>query len=479
MGNMGELPDWVRKHKVKGTEIKRSGDSFYLYEMSSKWNPAKKRSDKISGKYLGTITPAGLLKPKHERVLDELKDICVKEFGASSFIGHLCPDIIDLLKKYFPNDWNEIASFSIIRLFHSSPLKNVIHHYGGSHLSDMFQDANVSPKSLSNLLYSIGTRRERSVEFMKNFIEGDQAIIDVTHVFSMSENIISATLGHSSNEDHVPQINMALLLSMEKKQPSFFRLVPGSISDVSIVTTMMQEAGVKNAILIGDKGFHSQGNVEFLEKNHLGYIIPMKRTLSIIDYKPLCSGDKRDLDGFFLFEGRVVWYTDRTINDKRVILYLDNKLKTEEEKDYLTYVNEKKKPLDEYYERQHTMGTIAVTTNSKFKPNKIYELLKGRIEIEQAFDAFKNILHNDRTYMRDDAHLEGWMFISFVSLLLYYRVYDALRNGDLLNKYSPRDLILHFARVQKLRIAGKWVRSEVPKTTRIIAKKLNYELPIP
>jgi transposase len=118
-------------------------------------------------------------------------------------------------------------------------------------------------------------------------------------------------------------------------------------------------------------------------------------------------------------------------------------------------------------------------TSCKFKPNKIYELLKGRIDIEQAFDAFKNILHNDRTYMRDDAHLEGWMFISFVSLLFYYRVYETLRNGDLLSKYSPRDLIIHFARVQKLKIAGKWVRSEIPKTTRILAEKLKFEVPIP
>ena len=476
---MEELPEWVRKHKAKGTEIKRAGDSYYLYEMSSKWNPSKKRADKISGKYLGTITPAGLLKPKYERVLDELKDISVKEFGASSFIGYLCSDIVDLLKKHFPNDWNEIATFSIVRLFHSSPLKNVMHYYGGSHLSDMFPDANVSPKSLSNLLYSIGTRRERTVGFMKNFIDGDQVIIDVTQIFSMSENIISATLGHSSNEDYVPQINLALLLSMEKKHPSFFRLVPGSISDVSIVTTTMREAGVKKAILIGDKAFYSQDNVKFLEGNHLGYILPMKRTISFIDYRPLCSGDKKDLDGYFLFEGRIIWYMDRVIKGKRVILYLDSKLKTEEEKDYLTHVNEKKIPLKNYYTRQHTMGTIALITSSKLKPSKIYELLKGRIEIEQAFDAFKNILHADRTYMRDDAHLEGWMFISFVSLLLYYRIYEMLRNGDLLSKYSPRDFILHFARVQKLKIAGKWVRSEVPKTTRILAEKLKFEVPIP
>ena len=476
---MATLPEWVLRHKVKGTEVKRSGDSYYLYNVSSVWVPSKKRSRKISGKYLGTITPDGLIKPKYERVLDELKNISVKEFGASSLIRHLCSDVIDLLKTHFPEDWNEIAVFSIVRLFHSSPLKNVTHYYGGSHLSDMFPDANVSPKSLSALLYSIGTQRKRTVDFMKNFIEGDQAIIDVTQIFSLSENIISATLGHSSNEDYVPQINLALLLSMDRKQPSFFRLVPGSIPDVSIVTTTMREAGVKKAILIGDKGFYSQGNVKFLEDNSLGYILPVKRTITFIDYRPLRTGNKEDLDGFFLFENRVVWYTDQTSKGKRVILYLDSRLRTEEEKDFLVHVNDKKSPLKKFYSRQHTMGTIAIITSCKLKPDQVYELLKSRIEIEQAFDAFKNILHSDRTYMRDDAHLEGWMFISFVSLMFYYRIYDALRRKDLLKKFSPRDVILHFSRVQKLKIADKWVRSEVPKTTRLLAEKLKFEIPIP
>ena len=476
---MQELPDWVMKHKVKGTEIKGGRPPYYLYECTSKWDPMKKRAQKISGKFLGTITSDGLVKPKYERVLEDLKNITVKEFGATTYVYDLCGDIFDLLKKHFPNEWDEIAIFSLVRLFHSSPMKNVFHYYSGSHLSDMFPDTSVTPKNLSKLLYSIGTHRKKSVDFMKNFIEGDQAIIDVTQIFSLSENMISATLGHNGNDCGLPQINMALLLSVEKKQPSFFRLVPGCISDVSIVTATIQEAGVKNAILIGDKGFYSGPNVKFLEKNRLGYVLPIKRNNLLIEYEPLTTGDKKDLDGYFLFEKRVVWFKERNTKGKHVILYLDSKLRTEEEKDLLTHVADKKYKMKDYYERQHTMGTIAVITNCKYKPEKIYGLLKSRIEIEQAFDAFKNILNSDRTYMRDDYHLEGWMFVNFVTLMLYYRIYEALRNKDLLNKFTPRDLILHFSRVNKLKIVDKWILSEVPKTTRHLAEKLKFNIPIP
>jgi len=30
------------------------------------------------------------------------------------------------------------------------------------------------------------------------------------------------------------------------------------------------------------------------------------------------------------------------------------------------------------------------------------------------FDAFKNVLNVDRTYMRDDYQMEGWAFINFI-----------------------------------------------------------------
>ncbi len=61
---MAELPEWVRKYKTKGVEIRVSGPNYYAYEMSSKWNPKKKRADKITGEYLGVVTREGIVKPR-------------------------------------------------------------------------------------------------------------------------------------------------------------------------------------------------------------------------------------------------------------------------------------------------------------------------------------------------------------------------------------------------------------------------------
>jgi len=212
-----------------------AGGAYYLYKVKSVWDPAKGRARKITERYLERITPQGLVKSKQERLLESLKEISVKEFGASSFMLQFCSDVVELVKRQYPDRWREIAVLSIVRLFHSSPLKNIIHHYGASHFSDALPDAEVSPRSLSTMLHCIGVRRERMVEFMKNFIgngDEEQAVIDLTHIFSLSEGVIAATLGHNADEEYLPQVNLILVLSLEGMHPSFFMLVPGSIKSM-------------------------------------------------------------------------------------------------------------------------------------------------------------------------------------------------------------------------------------------------------
>ena len=479
------LPEWVQKHKTVGKEVRNISGRYYLYEVTSKYDPAKKRSQKITKRYLGRITPEGLTKPNREILKETMQQVSIKEYGATYFTLTHCSNIIELLKTHYPQEWEQITAFAITRLFYSSPLKNVQVHYAASHLSDALKDAQVSPESLTKLLHSIGLARGRMVEFMKNFIEGSQVVIDLTHIFSLSEGVISATLGHNGQGQYLPQVNLVLLHSLEKKTPSFFRLVPGSIRDVSTVVASVKEAQLSAALVIGDKGFYSELNVAALEEEKLEYLLPLKRNSSQISYAPTRSGDRKRFDGFFQFDERVIWYREQKLKSRadkeagrRVFLFLDEKLKAEEEKDFMSHVKAKRLGAEEYFERQFCMGTIAVITNCSFRAQRVFELLKERLEVEQVFDTFKNTLHADRSFMRDDLGLQGWMFVNFVALLLYYRFYDLLLQCEVLDKYSPRDVILHLSRVFKLRIGEKWVLSEVPKSSKILMEKLKIQISI-
>ena len=479
------LPEWVQKHKTRGREVRDISGRYYLYEVTSKYDPTKKRSQKVTTRYLGRITPEGLKKPKRETLQENLQQITIKEYGATYFTLTQCNDIIDHLKASYPEEWNQITAFAVSRLFHASPLKNVQIHYASSQLSDALKDTEVSPESLTKLLHSTGLSRQRMVEFMKNFLQGSQVVIDLTHVFSLSEGVISATLGHNSEGEYLPQVNLVLLLSLVKKTPSFFRLVPGSIRDVSTVVASVREAQLSNALVIGDKGFYSEPNVVALEEDELEYVLPLKRNSSLIRYAPTRSGDRKKFEGYFRFDERVIWYREQKLRSKadreagrRVILFLDEGLKAEETKDFMSHVTSKKLEAERYFERQFCMGTIAVITNCSFGAQRVFELLKERLEVEQVFDTFKNTLNADRSFMRDDLGLQGWMFVNFVALLFYYRIYDLLLQSEVLDKYSPRDVIMHLSRVFKLKIGDKWVLSEIPKSTKALMEKLKIQISI-
>ena len=99
------------------------------------------------------------------------------------------------------------------------------------------------------------------------------------------------------------------------------------------------------------------------------------------------------------------------------------------------------------------------------------------MDIEKAFDIFKNILEPDKKYMRDDQQLEGFLFVSFIALQFYYRLYGKLIEKELLNYYSVPDVIEYLKRVQLLKIRGKTQFAEIPKKSRKHIEKLGYVLP--
>lgn len=122
------------------------------------------------------------------------------------------------------------------------------------------------------------------------------------------------------------------------------------------------------------------------------------------------------------------------------------------------------------------MGTISVITDLGESGERIYNLLKSRAEIEIRFDTFKNVLNADRTYMRDDYQMEGWMFINFVALVFYYRLYRLLADNSLLKKFSTADVLVHLSRVYRLKIQDRWITAEIPKKTRDIMGKLSIPI---
>jgi transposase len=460
-------PDWVLKFKQKGTLIMRRGDLYYLYRVTSKWDPVKKRARMKTGEYLGRITPDGIVEPKTKRIMKRYDRISVKEYGSSFLLQHISGDLISALKLYFP-EWKEIFVFACMRLVHVSPMKNVEFHYRTSFLSETLREAHVSPDVLGDMLRRIGTDRKSMTDFMKSFMKDERYLaVDLTHVVSMSEGVISATLGHNSMEEYLPQVQLLFLFSLEHDAPAYFRILPGSINSVMSLKVTMEETGSMKIVLVADTGFYSMKNVLDLEAMKIFFIIPLKRNSKLIDYS---IGTEKH----FMFQDRPVFYSKYQDGGRTVYTFRNDFLRAEEEKDYLE--RHRDGPASAFRKARERMGTISIVTNLKVSGEIVYDMLKSRADIEQSYDAFKNTIHGDRTYMRDDYQMQGWTFVNFLALILHYRIYSLLKKHDLLRRYSPEDVLEHLERANMLRIGEEWRMSEIPKKSRDIIDAL--EIPI-
>jgi hypothetical protein len=109
---MSKYPDWVNAHKTKGTSVKKVGGSYYLYSSTSRRVKGKKYPQPVQ-KFIGTITPDGLVKSSVRKVSTER--VRVFEYGLSFTLKRILPekfltDIPDAKKR-------EYAFLNIVRYF--------------------------------------------------------------------------------------------------------------------------------------------------------------------------------------------------------------------------------------------------------------------------------------------------------------------------------------------------------------------------
>ena len=498
-------PSWVLAHRKKNTEIKKIAGYYYLYEVSSKWNAEKKRAVKISGACLGKITESGFVASKRFRESAQIKSssstvesscegsassvsidtpkIIIKESGASAFLEELGADFLLRLQQYFPEHWQGIWLCALFRLLYQAPFKKMDWHFKHSFLSEQYQTKALGNKRISAWLPQVGGDRENIRNFLKQFIVGEETLlIDMTHKPSFSNKNPFAQIGYNSQRSFDPQVNLLLLFSQDRKMPVYYRLLPGNIREIKAFKLTLKESGINDALLIGDKGFYSKENVEALEEAGLKYILPLRRNAKCIDYTPLEKNGKDAFEGYFKFEDRIIWYYTfepkleglKENKDRKAVLFLDEKLKYQEQKDYIQRIENKQEGycLEKFLQREKRMGTIVTLYNSKISPQKNYQALKTRNNIEQAFDTYKNTLEADKSYMQSENTMEAWTFINYIALTLYYRIYKKLKDKELINKYSPKDMLEILTKKRKIKIDDRWYEEEITKRDKDIIEHI-------
>jgi len=476
-------PLWATEHRKPGTELRFINNKYYLYAVTSKYDPVLKRAKKITGNLLGKITETdGFIISSKDKLRQKatqpvrVDSLTTKEYGSQQLVRQLATKQINALEQVFGEDAKPLFLFAFFRLTEQTPIKNVPFYFMHSYISEIWKGISVTDKSISQLLRRVGGNREKIMEYQKHFIrDGEMVLLDMTHVITNSRHMEGAQIGYSNEMSFDPQVNLMYLFSAKQHEPVYYRLLPGNIRDVKAFTLTMQECGLKNVTLIADKGFYSKKNIDTLDEAKLNYIIPLQRGSKLIPYPSLDTANKKIWDGYFKFNEKIIWYKTK----ENVTLYLNQGLCIAEEKDYLNRVEAEKEnyTMDRFYEKQSHFGTLALINNNKKKTTEdVYVQYKSRTNVETMFDALKNILDADRTYMQNDQALEGWMFVNHIALQCYYLIYQQLIAHKLLKKYSVTDFIKFTHRVKKVKINGTWKLAEITKPVQTLLEKLKLDI---
>jgi hypothetical protein len=458
---------------------------------------------------LGTITEKDGFKVSSKDELrrrsEELPQVDIKTFGVFHLFSELMKEEIASLGDFFGKDEAEVLlSFSMMRWAYQTPIKRSTNYHAHDMCSQFWSTKSMSDKLISFNLKYFGENREKVVGWMQTLLsnmpgnEQNFVLMDSTHTLSVSENLGINAKGYNSDFNFEKQIRLMYLFSAQMKQPVYYRLINGNITDVKSMSLCINEMNIKDKVIfIADKGFFSYANISMMKEEVLSYIIPLHRNNPLIDYTPLQQPVFKKEIQYFIFQERIIWYYAYQKDGYNMITFLDEMLRVSEEMDYLNRINThpEKHSKHGFDEKLHRFGTLtmvheiltqkdndAVKTQGKKKAvaekpleQTIYEAYKQRNEIEIMFDSYKNFLDADVTYMQNRHVLEGWLFANFIAMIAYYKLYAKLRQTQLLSKYSPKDIIEISKAIYKTKIRGNWYCSEISEKHLTIFRKIGID----
>ena len=467
------IKEWLEEQRRAGKkclEIKMIQNKPYVYHSTSRYDPETKKAKKVS-KYLGRLDQKYGLIRKEDRIPEKrtINPISIHEYGNAAIIEEEFKEILPVLKDAFPTCYAEIYALVATRVAGYVPLKRV-----GDLWSKITGPNGIkpdcSPKNLSVILQSIGLNRSSQKQvFTYLASNSEQLIYDLSYIESYSSNITFNENAYISEGIYHNHHHIALFCSRDNGLPVMIRSVPGSVNDVNTLKLSLKEIDIKNKVVLLDRGFISEDNFKEMVARSIRFIIPLKR--DSIHYNT-----RIHLTGSFSFHSKLIHCGKRSIGDFTLYRFENEDLALEEKKTLYSKFEKGEISRDNINSALKRVGLALFLTTVDLPEQEVYELYKSRDMVEKHFDTFKNELRADKVYLRSNESLFGHLFTSFLSLYIYSKIMNRLKEAKLLPQLSPHDLLTKFSKVYTYQVDGGREISEVPKRVRDLARKLEYKV---
>ncbi len=464
------IPDSIKIHRPVGTEIRLINNTYYVYKISSVYDKEKKRAKKVTGKCIGKITESDGFVPSKQK--NSIDSVSIKQYGVEKLFENVAINVFEDLKNSFPDIYREIYTIALLRLVDKVNFSEVKKYYDNSSLSDRFSSLALSKNSMTNLLKLIGKRDADIYSFLKYkniSTEDDILLFDGTTMFSNSSNSSYSRKGFNHGKKRTKQLNLLYAFSYTNSKPMFYKLLPGNITDKQAFVKTIQEFEASKAVVIGDKGFYSKKNRDFLDENNISYILPLVKSLKIIEKERNDGNDISTFTKAFIYNNRTIYCKKRKLGKENHYIYtfFDSERKQIKENEFVKKIEAGNEGYTQkaLKEEQKRFGIFSFISNLNKTPDEIYLLYKGRWEIEVYFDYLKNTLDLGTVYLQDDDSIKAWAFLNHITTLIYYSLLNKLMTTEdsitktknkkkpkLISSYSPEDIIKIAKAINKVTI---------------------------
>lgn len=482
----------VKIPEIKGKIItkKKGATTYILYQYGNEYNPEKQYSvplRAIVGK--ACVDNPSLMFPNEKfqiyfpdtQLPEELpfayRSCCLK-IGSCAIIRKVLDEykLMPMLRKRFGDDTGLILDLVSYLIVEEENAGQYYPDYAFTHPLHSEKMTIYSDSKVSRLLSSM--TKDQCIGFLDdwNKYRDHKSRIyisyDSTNKNSEAGDIGIVEFGKAKDDKGLPVFNLSIAMDKTNRVPLFYEEYPGSITDVSQFTFMVDkviEYGYRKIGFILDRGYFSKDNIRYIDENDYSFIImckgckalvsslvlenygkfETKRESAIRSYKVygttvpgrLYEDDTKERY-FHIYYNPAKQAAEREHLEQRIEKlrqFLDKHIGKEEKfgktyQNYFRLLYDKKGILRGVQERADVIeqelqlcGYFCIITSKKMTASQALSQYKGRDISEKLFRSDKTFIGSRSERVQSSQSMSSKIFIEFVALIVRNRIYNLLK----------------------------------------------------
>ena len=483
----------VKIPEIKGKIItkKKGGTTYILYQYGSEYNQDKRYAVPLRA-IVGKVSPddPGFMFPNDKfmvyfpdaEIPEELpfayRSCCLK-IGSCIIIRKVMDEykLVPMLAKRFGRETGLILDLISYLIVEEENAGQYYPDFAFTHPLFTEKMTIYSDSKVCRLLNSI--TRDQCIGFLddwnKNRDHRSRIYIsyDSTNKNSDAGDISIVEYGKAKDDKGLPVFNLSIAMDKTNRVPLFYEEYPGSVTDVSQFTFMVDkviEYGYKKIGFILDRGYFSKENIRYIDENGYTFIIMCKGCRSLVSSLVLENRGsfetKREsaIRSYRVYGTTVTsrLYEDDT-KDRYFHIYYNPSRQAAEREHFEQRIEKYRQFLDRHIGKEEKFGRtyqeffhlhydkngiflgadertdvierelmlcgyFCIITSEKMTASQALIQYKGRDISEKLFRSDKTFIGSKSERVQSSQRMSSKIFIAFVALIVRNRIYNLLKD---------------------------------------------------